>query len=98
MQVSVGRGDHPHIDLARGQGTDSQNFLILQCPEKLCLSGKRHVANFVEKNRALVGELKEAHLILVGPGERAANVAEEFALEERFHHRRTVQHHKTPVL
>ena len=43
----------------------------------------RHVADFVEKQRALGGGFEEAGLVAIRSGERAAHVAEELALEER---------------
>ena len=49
-----------------------------------------HLADFVEKHRALVRELELARLVLDGAGEGAALEAEQLALEQRLGERRAV--------
>lgn len=43
----------------------------------------RQFAYFVEELHAAIGDFEQAWLGFCGPGERAADVSEEFALEER---------------
>ena len=52
--------------------------------------GMRHLADFVEKDRALVGDFEQAALVLVGAGEGAFDVAEQFAFEQSLGKRATV--------
>ena len=49
---------------------------------QLHLHGQRHFADFVEEDGAAVGDFEQAALVLVGAGEGAFEVAEEFALQQ----------------
>ena len=51
---------------------------------------ERHVADLVEEQRAVVGQLEAAGLAIVRAGERALLVAEDFRLEQRVGQRRAV--------
>ena len=51
--------------------------------QHLGLRGGGHFADFVEKERALMGLLELADAAAVGPGEGAAFVAEQLALQQR---------------
>ena len=81
-QVAVGGADEPHVGLALLVGAEADHVAGLQHPQQLGLHGERHVADLVEEQRALVGELEHALAVAVGPRERTANVAEELVLEE----------------
>ena len=55
---------------------------ISQNPEQLCLQVDGHVGDFVEKQRAAVGQFEAAHAIGLGVGECAFHVAEQLAFED----------------
>ncbi len=82
-EITMGGGDDADVDLAGLQRTEALNFLILQGAEQLALGGQRHVADFVEKESAVVGVLKQADFILGRSGEGAFNVAKELAFKQR---------------
>ncbi len=62
---------------------DAADFAELEHAQELGLRGRRQAANLVEEQRAAVGELEEARLVLGRAEEPAAHVAEELALEQR---------------
>ena len=68
-----------------------------QNPQQLGLAVERHLADFVEKERAGVGLLEQADVVGVGAGERALLVAEELALHQVARNRRAVDAEHRPV-
>ena len=64
--------------------------------QQLGLLAHRHVGDFVEEQRALVRQLEAADAIALGVGERAADVAEQLALEDPFRHAARVHDHHRP--
>jgi hypothetical protein len=56
----------------------------------------RQFAHFVEEQHAAIGDFEQAWLGFCGPGERAADVSEEFALEERLDDRGAVDRDEAP--
>jgi len=73
-----------------------QDFLILQCPKKLRLCADGHIADFIEKDRAFVGELKQTHLVFVGAREGTADMPEQLTLEKRLDYCGTFSTTKRP--
>ncbi len=55
----------------------------MQNAKEFHLHGKAGFADFVEEDGAAVGDFEQAAFVLIGAGERALNVAEEFAFEQR---------------
>ena len=82
FQVAVGRRQQPDVDLDRVVGADAVNLAVLQHAEQLRLQRQRHVADFVEEQRAAVGVLESALAEPVGPGECPGFVAEQFVVEQ----------------
>lgn len=89
-QVPVCAGDNPDIDLDRPCGTQRHNFAFLQCPQQLCLQGKRHFRDFVEQKRAAIGCAEEALAGGIGTGKRTLLVPEQQSFQHRFGHGRAV--------
>ena len=59
-----------------------ENVLVLQHVQQFRLQQRRHLADLVEQNRALVAELEFARLGVVRASEGARLVAEQFALQQ----------------
>jgi hypothetical protein len=93
-QVLVRRGDDPDVDLDRLGAADRRERALLQHPQQLDLQRRRHVADLVEEEGAAVGDLEQPGLILDRAGERAADVAEQRALEQVVVERRAVLDHE----
>ena len=82
LQVAIGRGNDADIDPAGARVADAFQFLLLQNAQQLCLHRERHFSDFIEKQRAAVGQFEAARLVLQRAGKRASHVTEEFALEQ----------------
>ena len=63
LHVGIGRGKNAHIHAARGRRADAFEFAGFERAQKLGLQIHRHVGDFVEEERAAVGELEAAHAI-----------------------------------
>ena len=81
-QVDVGRGDDPDVDLDRLHAAEAREVALLDHAQQLRLRLERDVADLVEEDAALVGELEEPLLGIDGAGEGALHVAEQRRLEE----------------
>ena len=66
----------------------------MQHAQNFRLRSGRHVADFVQKNRAFAALLEFADALHCGAGERAAFMAEEFALEQLFGNRGAIDRKK----
>ena len=77
------RADPTPLDLA-----------LLEHAQHLGLRLQAHVADFVEEDRAAVGLLELADLLLGGAGERALLVAEQLGLDQLVGDRRAVDLHE----
>ena len=84
VQVGIGGGDHAHVHAPRLRRADALELARLQHAQQLRLQVQRHVGDLVEKQRSAIGELEAAHAVDLGVGERAADMAEQFALENAF--------------
>ncbi len=81
-QLTVRRGDDPHVDLDGRVAADPYDLLSLEDAEKLGLQGRRQFADLVDEDGAAARRLEEADAPLVGTGERPLLVAEEQRLGE----------------
>ena len=81
-QVDVGGGDDADVDLDRLHAAEAHELALLDHAQQLGLRLERDVADLVEEDAALVGEVEQALLRVDGAGERALHVAEERRLEQ----------------
>ena len=96
-QIAVGRGDHPDVDPLGLERADPLHLAVFDRPQQFRLDAQRQFADLVEKQRAAVGMLEHADLGFRRPGERAALVAEQFALEQGVDDGRAVDGHEAAV-
>ena len=59
-KILVGRGDDAHIGLDRRAAADGRVFALLQNAQQPRLRFHRHVADFVQEQRAAFGQLETA--------------------------------------
>src|SRR5215468_3152125 len=78
----MGGDDHSHVHLHRAGSTDALHFTLFQHTQELRLHRERHIADFVEKERAAVCLLEFPEMTGGGSGERSLLVPEEFALDQ----------------
>ena len=94
-QVPVGRRDNAHVGPAdNAVGADLLKLAGLEEPQQQSLHPQRHLADFVEKDRAGVGDLELAGLVAIGAGEAALHVAEQLRFEERLREPGAVHGHE----
>ncbi|KFB66994.1 MAG: hypothetical protein CAPSK01_003935 [Candidatus Accumulibacter vicinus] len=90
----MGGGKHAHVHRLGTRCAHRPHGAILQHAQELDLQRQRHVTDLVEKQRAAVGRLEQAGMGVGGTGEGAADVAEEFRLEQLLRDRTAVDGHE----
>jgi len=83
-QVAVGGGHDADVDFAGMGVADAFDFAFLDDAEEFYLDIWGDFADFVEKDGAAVCAFEAADVVFDGAGEGAADVAEEFGLNEGF--------------
>ena len=83
-QVPIRARDESRVDFDGDRLADGHDLLLLDHAQQFGLQIERDFADLVEEQRAGVGGADQAQHALLGAGERAADVSEELALEERF--------------
>src|SRR5579863_4983669 len=78
LNVAIGGGEHAHVDLAPARGAERADFALLKKSEQLELEIEFDVADFVEKNGAVVRGFEDAQAVAVGSGVSALHGPEEF--------------------
>ncbi|MNS87722.1 hypothetical protein D3C72_1216740 [compost metagenome] len=92
FQVAVGRTENPHVDLHLAITAHATEAAVVEKTQQLGLQVRRHLADFVEKHRALVGQFHQPRFATaLCAGERAWGVAEQLAFGEVLRQCRTVQ-------
>ena len=89
-QVAVAGGDDAGVDADRVRVADALELALLQHAQQLHLQLGRRGVDFVEEDRAGVGGFEAAGAVVDGAGERAADVAEQFAFEQALAERAAV--------
>ena len=95
-QIAIGGGDQAHVHFDRARAAEPLEFALLQNAQQLHLRGRRNVADFIEKQRALVGQFEFSGLAGGRAGEGALFVAEEFAFQKIFGDRGAVDFDEGP--
>src|SRR5205085_250106 len=94
LEILVRGADEADVDLFRRGSTDGKEPPFFQNSEELHLRLERRLADLVEHERPVVGDLEEALLVLVSSRERALHVAEQLALQERLRESAAVHRHE----
>jgi hypothetical protein len=82
VEVVVGRGDQTDIHVARFVITDANDLAAFENAQQLGLHVHGHVADLIKEQRAGVSVFKHTFAIAIGAGERALDVAEQFAFQD----------------
>ena len=90
LELLVRRRQHAHVHRARLGAADARHLAVLQHAQHLGLRGERHVADFIEEERAAVRLLELAGPVLHRARERALHVAEQLALDQLAGNRRAI--------
>src|SRR4029077_4301641 len=89
-EVSVRSREDPDVHFHRGFAADSRKGAILQDVKQLGLELRVKIADLVEKDGSVIGRFELADLELMRPGEGAALMAEQLALQQILRNRRAV--------
>ena len=96
-EILVGRRDDAHRRLELFDAAEPAELPLLQHAQELHLHHRVHLADFVEKQRALLRRLDEPLLVDAGARERALHVAEQLGFEQRLGQRAAVQRDERPI-
>ena len=88
LEILVGRGDEAHVRLQRLGAAEPLVLALLQHAQQLHLRREGDVADFVEEQRAALGQLEAPFLPLLRAGERALLVAEQLRFDQALGQRR----------
>ena len=97
FEVFVGRGNDAHVGALGFVAAHTFKGALLQHAQQLDLHGQRHVADFIQEQRAAVGQFKTPGAAGDGAGECALLMAEQFAFEQLGGNRPAVNGHKGRV-
>ena len=86
----IGCGHHPHVDRSFDLAAEPAQPVVFEDPQQLGLGGDRHLADFIQQQRAALGQLEAAGAALQSAGERAFLVAKNFAFHQRVRNRGAV--------
>ena len=81
IQVDVRRTDEPEVDADDAVAADGAVFAFLDDAQELGLKIRRHLADFVEEQRAPLRHLEQPFLVGLRTGEGALLVSEQFRLD-----------------
>src|SRR5207247_1089364 len=82
-KIPVGARDDADVDPDRLGATDRPHLFLLNHAQELHLQVQRHLADFIEKDRAVLGRDEQPATCLHRAGESTLHVPEELALQER---------------
>ena len=94
LEVGVARGDDACVELDGARFADALELALLQRAQQFRLQRERHQGDFVDEQRAAVGEFEAADARVHGAREGALRVPEEFGLGERLGNRGGVEGHE----
>ncbi len=82
LQVLVGGGDHPDINLDGFLPSDPFQFPLLENPQQPGLDIQADGSDLVQKNGSLVGQFKFPQFLLDSSGKRSFFMSEQFAFDQ----------------
>src|SRR5271155_4864513 len=98
FEVAVGGSYQADINLLGPSASQTFKLPFLQGAEQLGLDLDGNIANLVEKQRALIGELKPSNLLRNRPRKGSLLVSEEFTLQQPGWNGGAIQSYQSAVL
>src|SRR5579863_3417394 len=90
LQIAVGGRENADIDWHAPRPAHWTNLLLLNRAQHLGLQIHRQLAHFVEEDGPALGHGQEPVFRLIGAGESALDMTEEFAFDQRRHQRSAI--------
>ncbi len=97
LEVAIGSGDHPHVDLQRLDAADPLDLALLENAQELRLEVERELSQLVEEDGPAVRELEHALARRGRARERSLLVSEELALDQVLRDRAAVEDHEGAI-
>ena len=82
LEVAIGRGDDADVDLDVLAPADAADGAFFEHAQQLDLERERHLADFVEEQRAAIGLFEDPEMTRGRAGEAAAFMSEQFGFDE----------------
>src|ERR1700690_1714317 len=92
FDVLVGGGDTPEVHVDRTRAANTGDFVLLEHSQKIALRFQADISDFIQEDRATVGDLKTTLLPILGAGECAFLMPEKLALEQTLRQCSAMQH------
>src|SRR5437879_4916837 len=89
-QITIGCRNQPHVHFQGSRSAQVLELTFLQNAKQFHLRGRRHIADLIQKQSALVRQLELAGLAGRGSCERSLFVAEQLALQQVLRNSRAV--------
>ena len=96
LEIAVRRDNHARVHRNRLVATDAFDFALFQHAQQLRLHRERHVADFVEKQRAAAGLLELADVPACRASERTLFMAEQLGFDQLARHGGAIERHERP--
>jgi hypothetical protein len=93
-QIVVRRGDDAHVERDGPRRAHRSHLALGEHAQELRLQREREVSHLVEQQRAALRLHEQPSLVRTRIGERALDVTEQLALEQRVRHRGHVDRHE----
>ena len=90
VERAIGGGDQAEVDVDGAIAAEALKAALFEHAQQFRLRHQRHVAHFIEEQRPAIGEFEAPGLPIVGAGEGALFVAEEFRFEQGVWQRRAI--------
>src|SRR5204862_5971291 len=94
LEIAIARGNQADVYGQSARAADAFKLALLQHAQQFHLNCRTQVANFIEKQRAAIRQLKTALARLKRRGKRATLVPKQLRLNQRLRQRRTTHRHK----
>src|SRR6516225_2432580 len=93
-EFAVCGGDYSDVDLTRFRRADPNHLAVGKNTQKFCLRFQGHLANLIEKQRALVRRFEQPAAAPVRARESSSFMAKQLAFEQRRWQPRAIDCHK----
>ena len=98
LHVFIGSSDDPDIDRDHLASAKTHDFPFLNDSQKSCLKIDSHISDFIEKQSAIMGKLKQAGFsAFYGSGESSFHISEQLTFQQRFWKSSAVDGYKRTV-
>src|SRR6202453_32782 len=81
-QIPMGRRDEANVNMNGLVASQPLEFLFLQRPQQLWLQLQTNVVNFIQEQRAAIGNFETAAFLHQSAGERTLLMSEQFAFDK----------------